>query len=644
MENVTKTHSSTGFYRADIDGMRALAVCLVIAAHLHLAHFTGGFVGVDVFFVISGYLISSILLRELGEGRFSVVAFYERRIRRIVPALFVVLVFTSVVAWCRMLPADLLDYSRSLIAATLSVSNVYFSRQSGYFDATADRRPLLHTWSLGVEEQFYLFFPLLLALLFRYARSWVQRIVIVLAFVSFATSAFMVYRLPTDAFYLAPTRAWELLLGTILAMGMVKLPGSRLLREASGVAGILLILAGTFGYHGGNHFPGAKALPPCLGAALIILAGQQRDSASYRLLSLKPIVFIGAISYSLYLWHWPLISLRSFNFHEQLHLRPAAVNGLILAESFLAGTLSWWFIERPFRKGSGVSRRTVFRGAALAACAALAFAFSVNASHGATARYKPKSVRLASYEEIGGDQAALRAGQCFIDVPFPGAFSHGFDQHACLPQQPDRPTYLIVGNSHAAHLVTGMSTVFADANWQQITGVGCLPDDDEKTEASSCKELRSFLFDSYLPEHHVDAILLSSDWELPYIGQLGSTLDRLAKFPVKVFVVGPIMRYDRPLPELLVEQVEHGQDPAKPLRAHYDPKVPEAAAILKTIVENHPGVRYISVLDLLCERGACITTTPDGTPLQSDDSHLTRAGSIYLARKVQSLGLFGRER
>jgi peptidoglycan/LPS O-acetylase OafA/YrhL len=640
LPNDNKIHSSAGFYRPDIDGMRALAVCLVLAAHLHLPHLAGGFVGVDIFFVISGYLISSILVRQLNEGTFSILRFYDRRIRRIIPALFVVMLFTSVVAWHRIMPVDLVDFGRSLIAAMFSVSNIYFSQQSGYFDISSEQRPLLHTWSLGVEEQFYIVFPILLLLLFRYRRAWVSKVISLLALLSFVACAVLVYRFPTQTFYLAPTRAWELLVGVMLTMELIKLPPSKMLREIAGAAGFLLILAATLGFQSGNHFPGLRALLPCGGAALIILSGQQRDSRVYRLLALKPVVFVGAISYSVYLWHWPLIALRAYDFREQWHMSQAAVNVLVLAESFVTGILSWRFVETPFRTGHGLSRRSVFTASALAAILALAFGTYVVASHGATWRYKPQSVKVASYQQVGGDEVSYRVNHCFV-LPKPGSsFLRDFDEQMCLPRSASKSTYLILGNSHAAHLWLGLSEVFTGIEWQQVTGVACLPKDDETHESASCREMRNFLFKQYLPSHHVDAILLSANWAPEDKQSLNLTLNELASFSPKVYVIGPIMRYDRPLPELLVDEIEQGKSSGLPLSAHLVPSVFATDKALKDVVSAHPGVRYISLIDLLCPQQKCMAYTPEGIPLQSDDSHLTGPGSIFLARTLQQAGFF----
>ncbi len=638
MLNANKTHSSAGFYRPDIDGMRAMAVCLVIAAHLHLRGLGGGFVGVDIFFVISGYLISAILLRQLGNNTFSIVEFYERRVRRIIPALFVMLLFTCSVAWFLMLPTDLMDFAQSLVAAMLSISNIYFARQSSYFDLFANRRPLLHTWSLGVEEQFYLVFPLLLYLLFRYARAWTSRVIFLVLAVSFVACAVLVYRDPTSTFYLAPTRAWELLIGTVLAMDSISLARSRVLRETAGGLGLICILTATNRFANGADYPGFHALLPCAGAALVILGGQMRDSLSYRLLSWKPIVFIGTISYSLYLWHWPLIALRNYDFRESWQLSQASTDILIIAESFVAAVLSWRFVETPFRKGLGVGRRAVFSMAGVAAVSVLAFGSYVIASNGATSRYSPQSARIASYQMMGGDHASYRVNQCFI-LPRQGStFLRDFDPDVCLPQSSTKPTYMIVGNSHAAHLWFGLSTVFTDINWQQVTGIACLPKVNEKLEGKSCREMRNFLLKTYLPSHHVDAILLSANWESSDAHDLETVLEELAPFHVQVFVIGPIMRYDRPLPSILVKESERGEHDGRSADAHLAPDVFEADATLKAVVRDRPGVRYISLIDLLCPRRQCVALTPGSAPMLADDSHVTRPGSVFLAQQLQRSG------
>src|SRR5258708_7906370 len=301
------TKPSTPHYRADIDGLRAVAVLLVFAYHLGTARVRGGFVGVDVFFVISGYLIGSIILSEIDSGKFSLLSFYERRVRRILPALFVALAVCAVLAYKFFLPAELDEFAKSFLAATFSFSNVFFYHQAGYFEGPAAMKPLLHTWSLAVEEQFYIFLPLFLLAVRRYSLAVRRNIVMAVTICSFIISAWGAFKNPDATFYLAHTRAWELLLGTLLALDFIPHFSGRSWRNFLSAAGLTMILASAVLYEKTTPFPGLAAAVPCFGAALIIAAGRDGSSFVGTALSLRPVVFIGMISYSLYLWHWPLI-------------------------------------------------------------------------------------------------------------------------------------------------------------------------------------------------------------------------------------------------------------------------------------------------------------------------------------------------
>ena len=638
-----KSHPSTGFYRPDIDGIRAIAVCLVIASHLQDRFVRGGFIGVDVFFVISGFLISSILLREFELGRFSIAGFYERRIRRILPALIAVLVFTSAVAWLQFFPLDLIDYARSLIGATLSVSNIYFLTQSGYFAPYASRRPLLHTWSLGVEEQFYLLFPLLLLLIYRYGKRWLTHAIIALAVISFLASAILVFSFPNATFYLAPLRAWELLMGTIVAM-LGHFPVGKWLRHAAGIVGLLMIFVAALLYTKFTPFPGATALVPCAGTALLLVGGMERDGLTYRLLSLKPLVLIGLMSYSLYLWHWPIISLRNNEFKEPMTLSIHAAQALVLVEIFVVGALSWRFIETPFRKGLSIARRPLFAYAAVASMVLVAFGVFVLTQGGIPSRFSPESRRLASYVLYGGDHAAYRANHCFIAPEEGGTFEERFDKTMCLPRS-SKPTYLIAGSSHAAHLWIGLSTVFTDINWQQITSAGCRPTiGDNPGELVSCTQMRKFLFKDYLPTHSIDGIVLSAEW-IPRTDDvaLGKTLDYLALRHIKIFVVGPVVEYDDPLPQLLAMEVRKGDARGSGISSHLMPEPLQADVTLSHFVSRYSGVTYISLLNTLCPNHVCYVYTKEGIPIQSDTAHFTRAGSTFVAERLKQSGLFNRQ-
>ena len=333
-------------YRADIDGLRAIAVLAVIFFHADIPGFSGGFVGVDVFFVISGFLITSIILEEIQSGTFSVARFYERRIRRIFPALFPVIFFTLAVSIFIFDYKAFKKFGESITGTTLFSSNILFWRESGYFDSPSLHKPLLHTWSLAVEEQFYIFFPLLLVGINRFFKRkylpWIVSIGIISLFASF----WGVYNQPSAAFYLVPTRAWELLAGSILTLRVISPPQSNFIRSLLAIVGLSLIFYSVFFYTKLTVFPGHNAIAPVLGSALIIHSGIEGSSSIGKLLGLKPLVFTGLISYSLYLWHWPLIVFAKYMLFRELTVLEVSV---IIFATFIISVLSLKYIEKPFR-------------------------------------------------------------------------------------------------------------------------------------------------------------------------------------------------------------------------------------------------------------------------------------------------------
>lgn len=297
-------------YRADIEGLRALAVIPVILYHARLFS-PGGFVGVDVFFVISGYLITKIITSHLRCGHFTLAGFYQRRVRRIFPALFLMFAVSSAFAYLLLLPHELMQFGKSLIASAAFVSNVFFSSQSDYFDVASEQKPLLHVWSLAVEEQFYILWPLIVVALNKKAgEKGTLLFCVIVSFTSLLYGEYFVHQAPTAAFYLLPARAWELALGALLAMfinfGWFR-QTPRYVADIASIVGIALICVAIFSYDEVMPFPGFAALVPCVGAALVIGAGESRTTLGGRLLSLPPFALIGRISYSLYLWHWPIL-------------------------------------------------------------------------------------------------------------------------------------------------------------------------------------------------------------------------------------------------------------------------------------------------------------------------------------------------
>jgi peptidoglycan/LPS O-acetylase OafA/YrhL len=346
-------------YRKEIDGLRAIAVLPVILFHAGFELFSGGFVGVDVFFVISGYLITTIILAEIEQGKFSIADFYERRARRILPALFFVIFASLPFAWIWLLPSDMKEFSRSLVSVSVFSSNIFFWRESGYFDTAAEFKPLLHTWSLAVEEQYYVIFPLLLMLLWRFGRRWVWISLCFILLSSLFAAQWAVFEKPASAFFLLPMRGWELLVGALAAFYLSR-PGRQEfgsgVREAGGVAGILLITYAIFFYSESTPFPGFYALVPVLGAVMIILFVNQQTKVG-RFIANKVFVGVGLISYSAYLWHQPIFA---FARHGSLSEPSEFVFSGLTVATLVIAYVSWRYIEAPFRNKHIFDRKTVF--------------------------------------------------------------------------------------------------------------------------------------------------------------------------------------------------------------------------------------------------------------------------------------------
>jgi peptidoglycan/LPS O-acetylase OafA/YrhL len=420
-----------------------VAVLPVLLYHAGFPGFGGGFVGVDVFFVVSGYLITSIVLDELDAGRFSLVAFYERRVRRIFPALFVVLLVSLALGPLLLLPGDLTNLGQSADAAAASASNILFWHEAGYFDAEADRKPLLHTWSLAVEEQFYLALPLALLLLHRAGGTRLRDYTAACCSRSCSRSGASSTRRRRRSTR-PRRRAWELLLGSLLAMGVVPPPGRQGARDALSLAGLGLIAVGVFAYSAGTPFPGAAALPPCLGAALVIHAGVGGRSLAGRFLSARPLVLTGLISYSLYLWHWPLL----------VFARSLAGRGLtwaetlaVLALSVAVAAASWRWIERPFRgRRPLLSRAPLFAAAGLAIGTVMALGSGLHFARGLPDRLPPEAARLA---EGAADRSQGR-GRCVGRIP--DATRHDDPCRLGATGQQAAASFLLWGDSHAGAL------------------------------------------------------------------------------------------------------------------------------------------------------------------------------------------------
>ena len=620
-------------YRADIDGLRAVAVLPVVAFHAGISTFSGGFVGVDVFFVISGYLISSIILSEFEQGRFSLLSFYERRIRRIFPALVAVLIVTTAVASVFLLPVEFERYAESLLATVFSLSNFYFWQHSGYFDVSTAQQPLLHTWSLAVEEQFYVLFPLLLVLARHFSPRNLKAAIIGVAGLSLFVSALGTIHHQATAFYLLHSRAWELLLGTILAMGVLPPIRNFVLNNLASALGLCLILYSVFNFSEATPFPGIAALLPCAGAALIIHSGQGKGTVTNWLLALPPLVFIGLISYSLYLWHWPIIVFQQNHSFLFSGFSSSVGKGLLVLTSLAVGALSWRFIERPFRQGGlKAVGRPVFIAAGTATAALSFVAILVVILNGFPGRFSPGETQVASYLDYD-PSADYRKGTCFV-ADRRGLES--FNSDICLRQISGRKNYLVFGDSFAADLWHGLSTSFPEKSFLQATGAGCTPTLAHTRTMPAiqghCASLLNKMFLEFLAKNRVDALLIAGSWRTENMPDLAETLDWLNAREIKTILFGPKIQYDAPLPRILVAAIRQ-RDPSIPDR-HMPSMFRDLDAKMAALARSK-NVTYLSFFELQCEKDKCQHSDPAGRPMAFDTGHFTKWGSLATARNLQ---------
>jgi peptidoglycan/LPS O-acetylase OafA/YrhL len=510
-------------YRPDIEGLRALAVLPVLAFHVGFTAVPGGFVGVDIFFVISGFLITQLLQRDIEAGRFSLLGFYERRIRRIVPALVAMLLATFAVAMYFDLPSELESLSKSLLAAAASVSNLYFWTKSGYFDTDSAANPLLHTWSLAVEEQLYVVWPLYLYLAHRYLARRLIPLTIAITLISLAASAWGAFQHPTSTFYMPFTRLWELSAGGLIALGAVPAMTSSRARETLGALGIALIVASVFLIRSSMPFPGLLAVPPCLGAALVILAGRDAATLTGKALALKPIAFVGAISYSLYLWHWPLTVFQRRDALLVTGLTTAQTKLVIVAASFIAAIASYKLIEQPFRvRAIGATRPALLRWAAASLAVVVAIGATCLATDGMPARFKPTELAMFAHLKAF-EEDSWRPNRCFL-----------YDEQGyklapeCVSVDPDRRNYLLMGDSHAAQFYSSFAQTFADVHFLQASASNCFPTLAHGfTESPECSDVMVQALHHLADNTQIDGVILLARWKQTMLPALEDTLDWL---------------------------------------------------------------------------------------------------------------------
>jgi peptidoglycan/LPS O-acetylase OafA/YrhL len=487
-------------YRREIDGLRAIAVLSVILFHSGLQALSGGFVGVDVFFVISGYLITAIIVEDLDNKNFSIAQFYERRIRRILPALFLVIVACLPVAWLWLLPHDFRKFTDSIVAVVLFVSNHLFSNQSGYFDTTSELKPLLHTWTLAVEEQYYLIFPLFLAFTWRFRRRWV----FIALLVCFATSLAMAqWAIATGAlrpFYLLPTRGWELLIGALscfYSRSTANQKKNSTVSETASLGGAVFISYAILTFDSTTPVPSVYSLIPTVGAALIILYATEKTMVG-RILSMKVLVGVGLISYSAYLWHQPLFAFLKYRSIEEPSRMLLVGTGLLV---MVLAYLSWKFVETPFRDRKKFSVEQVYLSLSAVAGIFVMVGIWSNSNGGFPQRFPAPIQQL--HQPISGSLARC-AGQ---------------QQQGCLlGKESANPSIAVLGDSHGGVIERAFSDALTARGLSAIAfqGARCVPllgvSEVRRFAQTTCQDLIANAMKRAIDDSKIDTVVLVAEW------------------------------------------------------------------------------------------------------------------------------------
>lgn len=618
-------------YRRELDGLRALAVLPVILFHAGFTTFSGGFVGVDIFFVISGYLITTILLSEIEKGSFSLINFYERRARRILPALFAVITVSLLFAWLCLWPRDMKDFSKSVVNVCIYLSNRLFNKNTDYFDTSSELIPLLHTWSLSVEEQFYIFFPLILLSVWKWQKKFILYLLLGLALASLTYSQIKIDKDPSAAFFLLSSRLWELTIGSLVAW----LNFSKLLtfngNHTGSLVGFLLILYAIFFFDKGIPFPGVYALIPTFGAALIIMFATPNTLVGY-LLSSKFLVGIGLISYSAYLWHQPI-----FSFARHISTSTSSSPhflGILTLLTLVIAYFSWRYIEIPFRNKALYNRKQIFIGSGVFTTLLISFGLIGMSTNGYESRFSSDQQAVLAFENYDFKSMA-RYKDCFLNHKQ----DHSHFKSACRKIDRSEPISILWGDSHAAGLSFGLINELS--NTIQYTAGGCPPlKDTIITDRPKCKSVNDYVLKE-IANLKPKTVFMHANWtsykEYDVRERLKETIQYIRETSpnTKLILIGSVPQWVRGLPifmlsrNLTLASNSYATNPNLKTLKEFDRELEIAA--------KEEGVEYLSAIDSLCVNDQCqIITTYEGkkTLTAYDYAHLTKGGSILLVGKL----------
>lgn len=668
-------HISTK-YRPEIDGLRSLAVLPVVFFHAGFSAFSGGYIGVDIFFVISGYLITGIIQREISSQTFSIVNFYERRARRILPALLFVSLCCIPFAYFWMLPFELESFFDSLIAINLFSSNFLFWRESEYFSAAAELKPLLHTWSLSVEEQFYVLFPVFLLLVNKFKHSFVLLAVIIVSLISFLIAEYASTHFPTANFYLLPSRFWELGLGAILAItSQYWLKVKSTTAQLGSMLGLIGLTFSIFYFDGTTPFPSRWSLIPVLSTALIV-AFSRPENLIGKVLSWKPLVGIGLISYSTYLWHQPLFAFARIRMieapSESLYL-------ILILSSLLLGYLTWYFIEAPFRNKQWLSRKQIFTGSAVFISVLIGVGIYGHSMYGI---FNLKQFEAAKIQVWRKDYNP-KAPECHADPD-----NYISPKDACSYNGKLKNKIAIWGDSHAlglAHILAG-ELKKQKYDLLHLTYSACIPaigliKTDEPT--SQCTKYNNEVLDFLSKTKEIEIVVMHGRWPLYLEGsrfdnqeggveygapayvlplkktvtikskeriklvgkQYQKTINLLLKQGKKVVLVYSVPEAGWNVPvklarEIIFELNDTGiKNSKQQLSTRFDTykeRVKATHQQLDLVLDNKNLIRVLPE-QLFCNKqleNRCINQLKNGKPLYVDDNHLNSVGALLLSKKI----------
>ncbi len=632
-------------YRRDIDGLRAIAVIAVILFHYGFSFMPGGFIGVDIFFVISGYLITSIILNDLSGARFTFKDFYLRRARRILPALYAVLITSALLALVLFLPQNLVDFGKTLISTVMFGSNIFFMQGTGYFDSPVILKPLLHTWSLSVEEQFYLAFPIIIFCLRKYLPRYFFPIILLLFIGSLIFSESLRYTDQTKAFFLSPTRAWEFLLGALLLHPGMHALKNHMVKQAAGFAGLLLIGISAAIYTDLTPFPGISALLPSLGTALIILAGQGSENPIVnKILASRPFVFLGLRSYSLYLWHWPLLVFATYT--KPTPLTHCETAFLILAALCLA-IVTYKYVELPCRKKLIFANDRVFLGMILLLSLCM-IAFSA-----IIITYKGIPNRFQGIEILEKNKQAATA-YCADIVP-----KDFLSKKCMLGSNSQNDAFIIWGDSHASAVAPAIDFAakkHGKAGYLSANS-GCPPLVHAPGLTSTCQTMNRLILEQIKPgmivfltarwNYYIQRSLINHEGS-PDLIQPGDIYRSVPKsFAIlqdELLKTIDIIKSKGGYPVIVKSSVEFYKDvpeaiflSGKDIFIERD-AVEENGALINELTDyiESNGIPVLGAMDSLCDSKICYGSV-GGEPVFIDNDHLNEKGALKLTHLFESV-------